>query len=73
MCLVAVYVQRDDGTISPDPEFEEVAEIECREGQIALRRMFDRPEVIRGRILSVDLLHNKVIIERPGEQESPSP
>jgi predicted RNA-binding protein len=73
MCLVAVHLQRGDGTISPEPAFEEVARIECREGHLVIQRMLDRPEVVRGRIRSVDLIRNEVVVEVEGDEEGNHP
>ncbi len=73
MCLVAVYLQQEDGTLCPEPRFEDVAKIECRQGQIVIGDMFDRREVLRGRVRSIDLLRNKVVIETLEGQERAGP
>ncbi len=68
MCFVAVYLQHPDGSVATEPAFEDVAQLECKEGEVVIGFLFAPPQTIRGRIRRADLLDSTVVIET-GAQE----
>jgi len=72
MCLVAIRLQQQDGTVSSEPAFEEVSRIECREGHLVIERLFDSPQVLPGWLRSVDLIRNEAVVVVRGEEEGGS-
>ncbi len=68
MCLVAVYLQQPDGAIPADPAFNDVARLECKEGEVIITCFLGKPQSIRGRVRSVDLVDDRVIIEAEGSE-----
>ena len=63
MCLVAVYLQQSDGSVAAEPAFDDVAQLECKQGEVIITPLLAVPQTIRGQVRSVDVLGNTVIIE----------
>ncbi len=72
MCLAAVYLQQSDGSVAGEPAFDDVALLECKQGEVIITPMLATSQTIRGQIRSVDLLDSRVIIETDGEETSDS-
>jgi len=72
MCMVAVYLQQSDGSVAAEPAFEDVAQLECKDGEIIITPLLAPAQSIRGQVRSVDLLGNTVIIETDAETASDS-
>ncbi len=63
MCLVAVHIQQPDGAVAEEPRFNDVARINCGDGQLTVTELFGASETIAGHIQSIDLVQNVIVIE----------
>ncbi len=70
MCLVAVYLQQSDGQVAAEPAFDDVARLECKQGEVIITPLMERPQVVRGQVRSVDLLDNVVVIQADAGEAS---
>ena len=70
MCLVAVYLQDADGSVAAEPTFDDVAHVECTQGEVIITPFLAGPQTIRGQVRSVDLVNNKIFIETGARKTS---
>jgi len=64
MCLVVVYVKERGQSERGERVSADVAHIECREGKVVVTGLFGDSKNLEGEVCSIDLINNRVIVER---------
>ena len=63
MCLVAVYLQGSNESLTKEPVLTDIAQLEARDGEVLVRELFGQPHTLRGSVRSIDFLENTVVVE----------
>lgn len=65
MCLARIYIETDGNRSKREPSLTDVASIQLRPGEVVVRELLGKEQIIRGRVAAVDFLESTVTIARP--------
>ncbi len=60
MCQAKIWLKTEEGEVEIA---KDITQLEVKGEEITLKTFFELPKIIRGRIVSIDFLKAKVIIE----------
>lgn len=63
MCLVAVYLRGSNESVTKEPVFTDIAQLQARDGEVVVQELFGQPHTLRGSVRTIDFLQNTVVIE----------
>lgn len=66
MCLVMVYRKETRDADSRELMLADAARIECGEREVLVSDLFGQSRRVEGRVRTIDLINNEVIIEQQG-------
>jgi len=65
MCLARVFIEKDRKESGREPLLSDVASIKARPGEVVVRELLGKEQIVRGRIAEIDFLESAVTITRP--------